>query len=242
MPSNAIIVGINHLCGDNMLIKSLSGKTIYRSSCRTLRGTLEEGVAKGVDFSFADLRRANLRAASIDGIVAAGASFQAADLSGADIGLGDLRKADLRGVLLKDACLAETDLSGADLSGAYFSSTILEGAVLDRVRVSCPSVWDIDITAARSVRGCVYAYQGACDMPVRSDARILRVSGDRIVLNGAYCLWRDGVYGRSNAALPQKLENDLRAVQLDIGRLLMGHNSQNAKQPIPKSAKQKTGL
>lgn len=225
-----------------MIIKSLSGKTIYTASCRTMRGALEEGVAKGIDFSFADLRKAQLRDACLDGIVAAGASLWAADLSGADIGLGDLRKSDMRCALLKDTCLAETDLSGADLSGAYFSGTIVEGAVLDRVRTSCPSFWDVDSASARSMRGLVYSHKGECDLAVSPDVRIVRTAGERIILNDGWCLWRGGLYGPEGTARPLALEKRLLSLSAEIGGFLAGPHSHHAKQPIPKSSKKETRL
>lgn len=227
---------------ENMIIKSLSGKTIYTASSRTMRGALEEGVAKGIDFSFADLRKAQLRDACLDGIVAAGASFWAADLSGADIGLGDLRKADLRCALLKDACIAETDLSGADMSGAYFSGTIVEGAVLDRARTTCPSFWDVDIASARSMRGLVYSHKGECDLIVSPNASIIRAAGERIVLNDEWCLWRGGLYGRGGAARPHALEKRLLSLSAEIDGFITESHSHHAKEPIPKSSREKTNL
>lgn len=225
-----------------MIIKSISGKTIYNSSSRTIRGALEEGVAKGVDFSFADLRKAQLRDACLDGIVAAGASFWAADLSGADIGLGDLRKADLRCALLKDACLAESDLSGADMSGAYFSGTIVEGAVLDRVRTSCPSLWDTDLASVQSMRGMVYSHKGECDLIVSPKAKIIRASGERAVLHGGWCLWRGGLYGAGGAHIPQSLAKSLLSLQMEIGGFLAASHSHDANEPILKSSGKETKL
>ena len=95
------MVGIKHACGDNMIIRSLSGKTIYQSAQRTTRGALEEGVVEGIDFSGGDFRHAKLSSGSFDGLTAKGASFRGADLDGADIGLAELAGADLRCADLK---------------------------------------------------------------------------------------------------------------------------------------------
>lgn len=225
-----------------MIIKSISGKTIYRSLCRTVRSALEEGVAKGVDFSGADLRKAALHGACLDGIVAAGADFWAADLTGSDIGLADLRGADLRCALLKDVCLAESNLAGADMAGAFFSGTLLDGAVLDSIRVSCPSFWDLDLSAVRSALGAVYCHKGEEDIAVQPDFCTLRIAGERIVLNGGACLWRGSFYSIAAGDVPALLQNRLSGLHKDLSELLSLPVSRNATKPIPKSGVGKTGL
>lgn len=215
----------------SMIIKSISGKKIYQSIQRTMRGTLEEGVAKGVDFSFADLRQAKLYNASIDGIVAVGATFWGADLGGADIGLSDLRKADIRCANLKDTCLAESDLTAADLRGAYFSATIIEGAVLDKIRASCPSFWELDLGGARSIQNAIFSHKGEEDVVVDPARWLLRGTDTPIVLNGTACFWRGGLY---RAPLPPALKRMLGDLRTALDRFEAPEHSQSASKPIPK--------
>ena len=214
-----------------MIIKSISGKVIYKSVHKTVRATLEDGVEKGIDFSFADLRKARLFGAGLDGIRATGASFWGAELGGADIGLSDLRKADLRCVNLKDTCLAESDLCGADLRGAYFAGTILEGASLDDCRVSCPSFWDVDISSVSSLKRAVYSHKGEQDIPVDPRRWVLDGPNGRIVFNDNLCVWRGAIYRRE---LPAPLRQCLLEYLDGLQPLLGLKYSCNAKKPIPK--------
>lgn len=213
-----------------MIIKSISGKTIYISHLKSLRASLEEGVAKGVDFSFADLRKARLTGASLDGLVAVGATLWGADLDNADIGLADLRKADLRCASLKDTCLAETDLSGADLRGAYFSDTVLEQAVLDRCRISCPSFWRQDIAGAKSLAGALFSHRGEEEMEIDCGRWLLDSGGQSFVMNGDVLLWRGKLY---RGGLPPSARPAIRSLQLLLQRFLDA-DFHNANKPIPK--------
>lgn len=215
-----------------MIIKSISGKKIYQSEQRTVRGALEEGVAKGVDFSFADLRQARLFRASLDSIVATGATFWGADLEGADMGLADLRKTDMRCANLKYTCLAESDLSSSDLRGAYFSGTIIEGASLDGVKVSCPSFWELDLAGARSLGNALFVHKGEEDVIVDPARWVLQGGVSKIVLNGNDCIWGGRLYRRDE--LPASLQKNLRALKGSIECLLGTGDSHNATIPIPK--------
>lgn len=213
-----------------MIIKSISGKTIYTSHLKSFRASLEEGVAKGVDFSFADLRKARLRGASLDGLVAVGATLWGADLDNADIGLADLRKADLRCTSLKDTCLAETDLSGADMRGAYFSDTIIEQSILDRCRISCPSFWGLDIGSARSLASASFLNRGEEEITLDAGLWVLRGGSGRIVLSGDALLWQGSVY---HAEVPAAITPALKALHKTLGEVLRA-DFHNAKTPIPK--------
>jgi hypothetical protein len=223
----------------NMIIKSISGKKIYQSEQRTVRAALEEGVEKGIDFSFANLRQAKPFRASLDGIVATGATFWGADLEGADMGLADLRKTDMRCANLKDTCLAESDLSSSDVRGAYFSGTIVEGAVLDRIRVSCPSVWELDLAGASSIRNAVFTHKGEEDVGLDPSRWVLQGPESKIVVNGNDCFWRGRLHRHGD--LPAALRKNLHKLKENIECLLGRDDSHNATIPIPKrvnSAKQ----
>lgn len=195
-----------------------------------MRAALEEGVAKGVDFSFADLRKARLTRASLDGMVAVGATFWGADLDNADIGLADLRKTDLRCTSLKDTCLAETDLSGADMRGAYFSDTILEQAVLDRCRISCPSFWNVDIGCVKSLKAACFINRGEEEIEIHRGRWSLEQEGRHVVLNGKALLWHGRIY---RDGVPDTLRPAIETLHQTLGKFLK-HDFHNAKTPIPK--------
>lgn len=221
----------------SMIIKSLSGTKIYESHERTMRSALEEGAAKGIDFSYADFRGAQLRGASLDGIVAPKASFWAADLSGADVGLADLRGADLRCAILKDACLAESDLTGADFMGSYFSGTLIEGATLDNIRVSCPSFWDLDLSAPCSIDKAVYVHKGEQEIAISASRLVIDGGGERIVINDKTCLWRGNLYSIEHNKIPFALVKKAGITADKLAQIVNANALHNAKIPTQKSKK-----
>jgi len=216
----------------NMIIKSIYDKTIYQSNQRTIKAALEEGVQKNIDFSFADFRHAKLSNGNYDGLIARKASFWAADLDGADIGLADLRGADMRCASLKDSCLAETALSDADLKGAYFSRTIIDGAVLDRISVSCPSFWSLDLATAASFDGAVFSHLGEADMALENVPWIIDGPQPRLVIEGGKCLSGSELY--TGGKMPPTLERSLFHLKFTLEKLLCGNISHNAANPILK--------
>ncbi len=232
MPTIDILVGIKHLCGDIMLLKSLSGKTLVETSHKTVRSTLEDAVARGIDLSFIDLRQARLSNASLDTIKARGASFWGADLQGADMGLADLRGCDMRCSDLKDTCLAESDLSGTNLQGAYFQGTILEGAMLDNVEVSCPSFWSCYLKDSRSFKNLVFHHKGEERIVIEAvpividglERRIIMLKDDLIVGEMLY----------RGAARHFKLDQLLFSFKTIVDQRFKATYLQNEKQPMPK--------
>lgn len=224
-----------------MIIKSTNGKTIYQSIQKTARGALEEGVAKNIDFAGADFRRLRLSGACLDGIKAKGAAFWAAEMDGADIGLADLRGCDLRCANLKDACLAESDLSGADLRGAYFAGTIVEEAVLDRIQVSCPTFWTIDLESAQSMEGAVFLHHGEVESPISPQRWFLKGGTSPMVLNGGDCFWRGGLY-RQGQKIPVTLLSDIERLRLALNRMTDNASLHDAKRHNPKSENHRTRL
>lgn len=177
-----------------MIIQSLSGKKLFETRHKRMRDTLEEAVAKGVDLSFADLRGHKFGNTSLDGIMAPGASFWGADLSGSDIGYATLHGADFRGTDLSDTCFAHSNLTGANMMGAYFERSILEDAIMDRVRVSCPSFWSNDLQSVRSMIGLVYAHKGEEEFPVEESPIIIRGLGYPLILQENLCLWGEKIH------------------------------------------------
>lgn len=218
----------------SMIVKDLKGRTIYKSAKKTLRAVLEEGVAIGADFSFADFRKAYLPNAALDGIKANGACFWGADLCGADMGLADLRDCDFRRASFEDACLAESDLAGSDLRGSFFSGTIVEGACLDRIRASCPSFWTLDFQGAARMEGAVFCHRGEMDIPVHPSCRVIRGGVKPLVLNGAYCFWGQILFSAENNNIPNDLRQELSVLRGVADGILQHDVSRNANKPIRK--------
>lgn len=216
----------------NMIIKSLSGKTIYQSEKRTIKAALEEGIRNNVDFSHADFRHAKLSNGCCDGLIARDACFWGADLANANIGFADLRDADMRCANLKDCCLADSHLAGADLRGAYFSQTIVDAAVLDGILASCPSFWSLDLAAAASFKGAVFCHKGERDIVLRRLPWIVDGPGQRLVIHENQCLLGAEFY--DGGLMPLALEQSLSHLRVVADRLLRGSISHNAFRPIPK--------
>lgn len=172
-----------------MIIKSIKGETLYKSSRKSLRAALEYCARKGIDISGANLRRAALSGARLDGLKAQGACFWGADLSGADLAASDLSAADLRAANLKDCVLSDSHMNGADLSGAYFSQTHFDGAVLEKAIVTCPSFWNCDLHLAKSLKGLRYCHLGESEVILKTSPLVVRDATRRIVAGNDFCLW-----------------------------------------------------
>lgn len=84
-----------------------------------------------VDFTDADLRRANLSFSHLTDTDFSGADLSEAELTWVNFGRADLSGADLSNADLSGAILRESNLQGADLSGANFSSADLFRATVD---------------------------------------------------------------------------------------------------------------
>ena len=224
-----IIVGNKHLCGDKMIIKSISGKTIIKTDDRTVRQTLEWCAQEGIDLSGADLRKARLSHASLDGMMAQGACLWGADLTGSDIAFADLQDADLRCTTLKDTCLVESDLSRADLQGAYFCGTMVEDAWLDGAVLSCPSFWDCDLHNVGSMRGLVYNHLGETKLILSSLPFVLKGFYKQLVLLDGHCLWGADLY--EAGALPLDAHRSLFEAKVALEKTMRGDHSQPAKKP-----------
>lgn len=212
-----------------MIIQSLSGKKIFETRHKRMRDTLEEAVCKGIDLSFADVRGHKLSGAALDGIIAAGASFWGADLSGTDIGYATLHAADFRCADVSDACFAHSNVTGANMTGAYFGGTILESAVMDRVRVSCPSFWSNDLQSMKSMIGLVYIHKGEEEFVVDKPL-IIRGMERPLVLQENLCLWGDILYRKG--PIPQGLNAILQDLNSTIeGIWQRNRRLQNAIRP-----------
>lgn len=97
-----------------------------------------------IDFTGANLRRANLRQAS-----AADAAFFAADLSGADLTLIRAPRADFRGAVLSGARLNSAVLDGADMRRAVLA-TAHDGFQLIRANGAGASLNGADLSEAEA--------------------------------------------------------------------------------------------
>ncbi len=217
----------------NMIICSLSGKKLFETRHKTVKNTLEEVVERNIDLSYADLRNCKITDASLDGMIAPGASFWGTDFGGSDIGYAILHGADLRCANLSDCCFAHSNLTGANMNGAQFSRTIVEGAVLDRARVSCPSFWECDLQTAQSMIGLVYSHLGEDEIALEKPPVIIKGMGSPFVLHGDTCLWGSVFFNGKD--MPPVLYESLSSICATIERMVnSGTSSHNAKYPMPK--------
>ncbi len=215
-----------------MIIKSLSGHILYQSTLKTMRLALEECAERGIDLEGADLRRMKLSSCNLDGIKAQGASFWGSDLEGTDLGVADLYNADFRYTNLKDVCMAQSDLRGCDMRGAYFSRTIIEGANLENIQVSCPSFWDCDLSGATGLTGAVLYHLGETPVPLAEIPLIVRGLEKTLVFEGPYCFWGNMLYRGGD--MPPALERSLYTLKSKIDKILKSTHSRSANPPIPK--------
>ena len=197
-----------------------------------MRLTLEECVEKGIDLAGADLRRMKLLSCNLDGIKARGASFWGSDLEGTDLGVAELQYTDFRCASLKDVCMAQSDLRGADMRGSYFSRTILEGASLENIKVSCPSFWDCDLSGAVSLKGAVFHHIGEYPVPIIEIPLMVRGLEKTLVFEGAHCFWGNTLYRGGD--IPPGLEHSLHMLKNTIDKILKSKASRPANFPIPK--------
>lgn len=117
-----------------------------------------------VDFSRADLKRADLRGsflpravlrdadlqgANISEAVLVEADLQGTKLQGSQLGRADLRSADLRRADLRGADLGGADLQGADLREATVADAVLDGADLQRANLSSADFRGADLRGTR---------------------------------------------------------------------------------------------
>lgn len=143
-----------------------SGKTLYEGRFSTIRRCVEAAVLDRVDLSGADLRKANLRYAMLDGALMEGACLWGAQLSYADMSEGDFSGSDLRTACLKDICLAQSLLVRCDMRGSYMKGAIVTDSDFTGAQFSCPSMFAVRWSEARSLAGATYWHQGekACAM------------------------------------------------------------------------------
>lgn len=232
MPSNLRIVGNKHLYGEKMIIKSTEGKILIQADHKTVRGALEYCAERGIILEKADLRRAKLTHANLDGLQAPGASFWGADFTASDVGFANLQNADLRNATFKDTCFAQTDFTGADLRGAYFSRTLVEGACLDRIVVSCPTFWDCDLRSADSLKGARFTHKGEHTVLLCSSPLVIHGLKRRMVLMEDLCFWGNNLYPAG--LLPREGQKQLFLLKTTIDRMMRGSHSPIANRTIPK--------
>ena len=217
---------------EKMIIKSIDGKTIVKTSHRTIRKTVEWCVSEGIGLHSADLRKARLSQASLDGLKARGACFWGADFSGADMGFADLRRADLRCANLEKTCLAESDLEKADLQGAYFAGALLEGVNMEKAVVSCPSVWGCNMQDAASLEGLIYRHRGEMDIVLSRPPLIVRGLGKRLAVFDGACLWGADLYRAGE--MPLAAQRALFSARTAIEKAMQCDISRPANKPIRK--------
>lgn len=127
-------------------------------------GWLFDGSLKGVDFTLANLERAQLDNACLEGAVLAGANLQLASLDAADLRHANLegaiaeklkaRKAKLTGAKLHKAILSHANLeeieadNGTDLMGSSLMRASLRGANLKGAQLEECDLLEADLTGS----------------------------------------------------------------------------------------------
>lgn len=173
---------------------------------------------KGICLDRADLSRLRLENINLDGLRARGASFWGSDLENTDLGAADLRGTDLRCTNLKDVCLAQSNISGSDLRGAYFSRTIVEGAVLDEVKVSCPSFWGVDLRGVESFKGLVFQHLGEEDIEINTIPLVIHGLESTLVVAQTRCFFGNTCIPQGD--MTQGLETSLQILRVRIDQIL----------------------
>jgi len=118
-----------------MIIKSVTGHTLYASEHETIKAALEAAVNDEVNLFGAYLVRANLSGINLPGVNLSGVTFARAHLDGANLSFAYLAGVnfsgvDLTGANLTRATLTRTYLVGANLAGANLTEVNFAGADL----------------------------------------------------------------------------------------------------------------
>ena len=98
-------------------------KALHSGDFESVLRCLEDGVAKGVSFTYANLQNANLQGANLQNANLQNANLWDANLWGANLQGANLWDANLWGANLWDANLQNANLQGANLQNANLSCT-----------------------------------------------------------------------------------------------------------------------
>ena len=123
----------------SLIIKSIVGAELYRSTKATTSEMLVEAVSSGANLSGADLSGADLGDANLRGANLRGANLGGANLRYANLGDADLRGANLRGANLGGANLRGANLRCANLRYANLRDANLRGANLRGANLGVPT-------------------------------------------------------------------------------------------------------
>ncbi len=199
-----------------MIIQSISGLILYKSTETTFKATLEEAVAAGADLSHGDFRKRKLYHAKLDGIKAPGASFWGADCRGVDMADANLRDADFRAADLQAACLAQSDCRGANFTGTHLSGSILRQCNMGHAVFSCPSLFASDYDEIDMFDGAVYNHLGEVNIPLAPRPVLVRGLSRPIIFTHNGLIW--GSRHIPGGANDPEWEQDIRFLKATIGR------------------------
>lgn len=151
-----------------MYLKSISGKILFEGRFHTIKYAVEAAVQENINLDFINLRHADLKGANLDNASLKGASFWGANLEKANLTGVNLQNSDCRNANFKDCCLAESNCHQADFRGSYFSRTLFTDTDLSNTKFSCPSLFNINLSDARSLENATYIHKGEvdCDLSI----------------------------------------------------------------------------
>lgn len=143
-----------------MYLKSVDGKILYEGRFSNIRQGLEQAVEKEIDLTAVNLRAANLSGGHFDDAYMPKACLWGANLNEANFSNAVLSYSDFRATNLLNTCLVEANCANSNFEGAYYARTLLSGADLSECQFSCPSLFQVNLAEAKTLKGSTYSHLG----------------------------------------------------------------------------------
>ncbi len=146
-----------------MYLKSIDNQILFEGRFPTVKKGLEIAARENCNLEKINLRHTNLSGLSLDGAKMKGACLWGANLNDVRLNNTDLTGADFRTATLLGTSIIKSNCTKADFSGAYFSRVELLETDLSFTCFSCPSIFCVDLTKAKSLKNAVYSHLGEID-------------------------------------------------------------------------------